>query len=212
MVQSQSMGRVSLERQFRMYRFYDEHGALLYVGITGRRPFRRLMEHVCDKPWAPEMARWEVDPGVWTTEEEVLVVERHTIRSERPRYNVRHNESNPDRVWAPPVQRGAPPQQQRGGWSGRRPMGRVPSRRTPYRRLPWYTRMARTLTFRVSVLWLVLAGVFGAGAWYAADLLAAKGFTPDLPVTSTAGVGAVVATAVVVRWWKRIKRALKRRR
>jgi hypothetical protein len=209
-VQSQSMGRVSLERQFRMYRFYDEHGALLYVGITGRRPFRRLMEHVCDKPWAPEMARWEVDPGVWTTEEEVLVVERHTIRSERPRYNVRHNESNPDRVWAPPIQRGTTPAPRnaprgaprRGGWSGRRPMGRV-----PYRRLPWYTRMARTLTFRVSTLWLVLAGAFWAGAWYAADY-----FAFGLPVTSTAGVGAVIATAVVVRWWKRIKRMLKRRR
>jgi len=207
-VQPQSRGRVSLERQFRMYRFYDEHGALLYVGITGRRPFRRLMEHICDKPWAPEMARWEVDPGVWHTEEEVLHVERHTIRAERPRYNVRHNESNPDRVWAPPIQRGpssvrtAPRPPQRGGWAGRRPMGRFPSRR-----LPWWRRAARTLPFRVTMSWLVLAAVLWTAAWYAADRLEL-----GVPVLWSAGAGAVLATAVFVKWWRRIKRLIKRRR
>jgi hypothetical protein len=83
---------VSLERRFRLYRFYDEHGALLYIGMTGRAPFRRLLEHICDKPWAREMARWEVDPRSFDTEAEVLAAERAAIRAEHPRYNVVHND------------------------------------------------------------------------------------------------------------------------
>lgn len=102
---------VSLARTYRLYRFYDEAGVLLYVGITGRLPFRRLMEHVCDKPWAPQMARWEVDPRVWATEGEVLAAEKAAIINERPKWNIAHNGNNPVRAaTARPTQRWRPSQ------------------------------------------------------------------------------------------------------
>lgn len=88
---------------YRMYRFFAADGALLYIGITGRTPFERLMEHVCDKPWASEMARWEVDRRTWPNETASLAAEASAIRAERPRYNWEHNDGNPGRVWAPPV-------------------------------------------------------------------------------------------------------------
>ncbi len=77
---------------WRLYRIYSHTGALLYIGITGRKaPIKRLGEHMAKKPWAAEIARWEIDPRVWATEAEVLAVEKAAIKSERPRYNVTHN-------------------------------------------------------------------------------------------------------------------------
>lgn len=120
---------VSLAHVYRLYRFYDEGGVLLYVGITGRVPFRRLMEHVCDKPWAAQMARWEVDPHVWAAEAEVLAAEKAAIITERPRYNIAHNGNNPARTWGPRPQprRPAPPR-----------IAPSPARRVLTSRLTWW--------------------------------------------------------------------------
>lgn len=85
-------------RDYRLYRFWGHDGALLYVGITGRVPWRRLLEHVAEKPWADEMACWEVDRRVWGSEAEVLAAEKQAIYDECPRYNVEHNGNNPHRV------------------------------------------------------------------------------------------------------------------
>lgn len=65
---------------------------LLYIGQTGRRPFRRLIEHVADQPWAHLMRCWETDPRVWLSEPDVLAAEKAAIRSERPRFNVQWND------------------------------------------------------------------------------------------------------------------------
>lgn len=94
---------------FRLYRFYDERGALLYVGQTGRMPLHRAVEHLREQSWAGEVATWQLDPRVWGSVDEVLDAERRAIRAEQPRYNVVHNGRNPHRVPVArtPRQRGA---------------------------------------------------------------------------------------------------------
>lgn len=190
-------------REFRLYRFHGHDGTLLYIGETGRQPFQRLMEHVCDKPWAPEMARWEVDPRMWATEAEVLAAEEAAIRAERPRYNWEHNEGNPDRVWAPPVQQ---PRQ----W---RPASRRPTRRvTPIRSGFWGTRLGSWLldqllaAAKVAAVWFaVFAGavaVAEVGAVLVADHL--------LSLDDTTAAAAVITTLILVKFWPRPKRRRRR--
>ncbi|GGM53071.1 hypothetical protein GCM10007977_063410 [Dactylosporangium sucinum] len=88
---------------WRLYRFYDTDSALLYIGQTGREPLARLIEHLHEQGWAGEIARWEVDPRVWHSEDEMLAAEEAAIRAERPRHNWQHNEGNPHRVYVPKV-------------------------------------------------------------------------------------------------------------
>ncbi len=173
---------------FRLYRFFDHDGALLYVGVTGRLPFKRLMEHVCDKPWAHEMARWEVDPRTWATEAGVLAEEKATIRAERPKYNWAHNEGNPDRVWAPPTRQPSRPT---------RPVApRGPS---------VWRRLSRTLPFRTFVSWLLVAlAVCVAVAW------GSHAVGHRVPVEAALVAGAVVSLGLHMWQWKRIRRWLRR--
>ncbi len=93
-------------RTCRLYRFYVEHPltgeeVLGYVGETIREPFERLMEHVQSQPWIDTVTRWEKDPRVFGSKVEVLAAEAAAIRDERPLYNVRGNEQNPDRIIPP---------------------------------------------------------------------------------------------------------------
>jgi hypothetical protein len=89
-------------RVYRLYRFYDFEGRLLYIGQTGRRPLARLIEHLYEQQWAHEIARWEVDPRVWHSEVEVLAAEEAAIKVEKPIRNWVHNEG-PHRQWQPKV-------------------------------------------------------------------------------------------------------------
>lgn len=125
--------------EYRLYRAFDAAGALLYVGQTGRIGLARWFEHMRDQPWAHEVARWELDPRVWSTLDGVLEAEQHAIRTEFPRYNFVHNLANPHRV---PVHRER---------SRRVPMSR--SSRQPRRR--WSRRTRRFVWW--SAMWLVLA-------------------------------------------------------
>lgn len=167
---------VSLTREYRLYRFFDADGVLLYEGITGRVPFKRLMEHVCEKPWAPEMARWELDPRVWMSEAEVLAAEKAAIIAERPRYNVAHNGNNPVRRVARPV----------------------PYRQPPTRNAAGPGVAARLLSSRRS--WLVVAWIAAAiTVWVAVDRVGVV-----LPTSWHLGVAAGLPLAVflaVWRWW-----------
>jgi predicted GIY-YIG superfamily endonuclease len=71
-----------------LYRFRDEHGGLLYVGIA-EDPDRRQAEHATRKAWWPEVFDHTVE---WhPTRELALVAEAAAIRTERPRYNIQHN-------------------------------------------------------------------------------------------------------------------------
>lgn len=68
-----------------LYRFYDEGGALLYVGITADLEQRRAA-HERDKPWWPDVAEKTVE---WhDTRLLALAAELEAIRSEAPRHNV----------------------------------------------------------------------------------------------------------------------------
>ncbi len=203
-------------RLYRMYRFYDEHGALLYIGITGRIPFRRLMEHVCDKPWADLMARWDLDPGVWATEGDVLAAETAAIRAELPLFNIDGNLDNPGRIppWEAqrqraerdaargvPAQRPAPTGPRQGATRPRQTSRRVPGRPG----IP--TRIARTLPFRVATLWLLLTAA-GAVALHWADSKLGMG----VPVEWQIAVAGAAWAAVIVKWWRKVRRLLRRRR
>lgn len=138
-------------RLFRLYRFYDETGRLLYVGQTGRQPLVRLLEHVRDQPWHGQMARWEVDRRIWHTEGEVLEAEKATIRAECPVHNVAHNGVR--HSWARPGVWRQPPRA--GRVAGRRP---EPS--------AWTLRLAGVVAVWLGVavaVWWVVAGRVGGG-------------------------------------------------
>lgn len=77
----------STETTHALYRFFDQTGALLYVGITNN-PGRRWSQHQGDKPWWHDVARIEMEPH--PDRPTVLAAERAAIAAERPRYNVVH--------------------------------------------------------------------------------------------------------------------------
>lgn len=67
-----------------VYRFYDNAGALIYVGITNN-PSRRWALHAHEKPWWGDVTLREVE---WfTTREEAEAVESQLIDSRRPKWN-----------------------------------------------------------------------------------------------------------------------------
>jgi predicted GIY-YIG superfamily endonuclease len=71
-----------------LYRFRDERGDLLYVGVA-EDPGRRQAEHAKRKAWWPEVSDHTVE---WhPTRELALAAEAAAIRTERPRYNIQHN-------------------------------------------------------------------------------------------------------------------------
>jgi predicted GIY-YIG superfamily endonuclease len=67
-----------------LYRLYDEHGQLLYLGITGN-PAQRWKDHRKTMPWWPEVARREVE---WLPmgRAGAVRVERAALAAERPLY------------------------------------------------------------------------------------------------------------------------------
>lgn len=77
--------RATGETRHALYRFYDAHENLLYVGISGD-PWRRWREHVRTQPWYPQVVHWA---GTWYASEELAgAAEDRAIRSERPRFNI----------------------------------------------------------------------------------------------------------------------------
>lgn len=74
--------------QASVYRYYDDIGLLLYVGITERGVVRNF-EHSAFKDWWPFVVRQEVDH--FDTRAEAAAEEKRLIRQYRPPYNVQHN-------------------------------------------------------------------------------------------------------------------------
>lgn len=68
-----------------LYRFFDTHGALLYVGIS-EYPLVRMHQHRLSKTWWLEIASSRFEH--FESREAALMAEAAAIRSERPRYNV----------------------------------------------------------------------------------------------------------------------------
>ena len=68
-----------------LYRFYDAHGMLLYVGITNS-PGRRWQQHMEQKSWYPQVRHQAV---TWYGgEREARRVETRAIHAERPKFNI----------------------------------------------------------------------------------------------------------------------------
>lgn len=68
-----------------LYRFYDAHGMLLYVGITNS-PGRRWQQHMEEKPWYPQVRH---QAATWYgSEREARRIETRAIRAEHPKFNV----------------------------------------------------------------------------------------------------------------------------
>lgn len=73
------------ETRTALYRFYDAHENLLYVGITND-PWRRWRRHVLEKPWYPQVKHQSV---TWyDTERQARKAETRAIRSEYPQFNI----------------------------------------------------------------------------------------------------------------------------
>lgn len=70
-----------------LYRFYDEAGALLYVGISVDFPHRAAKHR--RKPWWRQRARTTLQP--FATREAAAAAERLAITAEHPRYNIIYN-------------------------------------------------------------------------------------------------------------------------
>jgi predicted GIY-YIG superfamily endonuclease len=73
-----------------LYRLWDEHDRLLYVGIS-KSAMTRLVQHQGDKHWAHEIAKVTIESVA--TREEALRLEKLAIQNEEPVYNVVHNAS-----------------------------------------------------------------------------------------------------------------------
>lgn len=78
-----------------LYRFYNDVGVLLYVGIT-INPGARLTKHKDTKTWWQDVAR--VDLEHYPDRTELLSAERQAIETEKPLHNIRMNGSNASRL------------------------------------------------------------------------------------------------------------------
>lgn len=78
-------------RPHALYRFYDTHDRLLYIGITVHLP-TRLGNHRNDKPWWQDIARMTVE--AFPDRPTVEAAEKAAIAAERPLYNTQHNRRN----------------------------------------------------------------------------------------------------------------------
>lgn len=76
-----------------VYRYYDKHGVLLYVGITGRGMARNA-EHNKTQEWWPYVTRQEVDH--YKSRRAAGNIEKQLIQQHRPPFNVQHNPGHGD--------------------------------------------------------------------------------------------------------------------
>lgn len=83
-----------------LYRFYDDGGALLYVGITNSIP-RRFAVHSSEKPWWPEVVDCRI--AFYPDRASLARAEEDAIRYEKPRYNVRSTSIRQPQRSAPSV-------------------------------------------------------------------------------------------------------------
>lgn len=78
-----------------LYRYFDESGGLLYVGVS-LSPVYRMSRHRADSKWF-EKAR-SVTLEWFDCREDALTAEAAAIKSERPRFNVAHADRLPRAV------------------------------------------------------------------------------------------------------------------
>lgn len=85
-----SVGLLGLsQKPHALYRFFDRTDAVLYIGITLDFPVR-MTSHRREKPWWTLVEHITIEH--FDTREEALAAETEAIRTEKPLYNVTHNE------------------------------------------------------------------------------------------------------------------------
>lgn len=72
-----------------LYRYFDADDQLLYIGITGDLAVREV-SHIRDSSWMEFAARSTIER--YPTRRDALDAERDAIETERPLFNVTHNE------------------------------------------------------------------------------------------------------------------------
>jgi predicted GIY-YIG superfamily endonuclease len=77
------------EREHALYRFFDAADVLLYVGVSVD-PILRMKAHRREKDWWSQVRSMTVEP--FPTRQAALDAETEAIRTEKPLYNVQHNE------------------------------------------------------------------------------------------------------------------------
>jgi excinuclease UvrABC nuclease subunit len=74
-----------------VYRLFDSGDEVIYVG-TSHDPTARIRSHYTRKPWAAEIARYELD---WLpNRDEAEREERRLVKQTKPRYNVVHTDEH----------------------------------------------------------------------------------------------------------------------
>jgi hypothetical protein len=161
---------------------------------------------VREQPWADRIVGGQqiLASGMFT-DDELDAEEIRLIHALRPRLNCRDN-PNPNRIpiYVQHEQRKLrDPNWVMPDWSRPRRSVRTVAR-NPLAAL-WRWLLA-TLPFRVACLWVVLALLIAVGVgWGFAEL------GQPLPLWWAAGLGGVGAVAPIVKWWKTIRRWLRRR-
>jgi hypothetical protein len=77
-----------------LYRFYDLHNRLLYVGISTSAMAQRVRRHAHSQSWWDEVAEIQIER---VPADMLRALERRAIVNERPRYNSQHNRPVIDR-------------------------------------------------------------------------------------------------------------------
>lgn len=79
-----------------VYRLFDAHGDLLYVGCSNNLLFRQYI-HGREKEWFPDVATWRL-VGPFLSRAGAEAVERQAIQTEKPRHNVMHTARHAEQV------------------------------------------------------------------------------------------------------------------
>lgn len=161
---------------------------------------------VREQPWADQIVRLRRLRTWVCTDAELDREENRLILLLGPRLNDRGNRHNPNRIpiFTQHEQRKLrDPNWVIPDWSRpRRPA--PPAKRSPLVAL--WRWLSATLPFRVACLWAALAGLLAVGVgWGFAEL------GQPLPPLWAAGLGGVGAVAPIVKFWKKIRRWLRRR-
>lgn len=78
-----------------LYRIFDRHGHLLYIGITNDAG-RRFVQHLYSQPWAKQMTDIKLEH--FKTRWELAEAEIAAIQAEHPKYNKTHSIISPPEV------------------------------------------------------------------------------------------------------------------
>lgn len=82
-------GKKTLDPTTTLYRFFEDGGILLYVGIS-ESAIQRMAQHSADKAWWSEVATVSIEH--YSTRPDAMAAEKSAIQSERPLYNIVHNQ------------------------------------------------------------------------------------------------------------------------